>query len=142
MLIFGFLSLFVALANSVQSTLIEPDKTIYVLTETLSAFLCLEALFFLIVIEVVSIAFYTKDSLLFAIINKVIRIVACLTLISVALSINTLQSSNDNPLGTTSIYTLKNIDEFFDKNTFVEAMLIDKEKADAPNTPPNSPQTK
>lgn len=142
MLIFGLLTLFVALANSVQSTLLEPDKTIYVLTESLSALLCIEALLFLIAIEIISIAFYTKDSLLFAIINKVIRIAACLTLISIALSINTLQSNNDNPLGTTSIYTLTNIDEFFNKNNIVEAIFIDKEKAEAPNPPSNQPQNK
>lgn len=142
MLIYGFLTLFVALANTVQSTLIEPDKTIYVLTEVLSTFLCLEVLFFLIVIEVCSIALYAKDSLLFSILSKVIRILACLTLISFALSVNTMKSNTENPLGTTSIFTLSNIEEFFNKDTLIETLLIGDEKTSTPNPPLTPPANK
>ncbi|MDP2565872.1 hypothetical protein [Pseudoalteromonas marina] len=132
MLIFGFLILFVAVANSVQSTLYEPDKTIYVLTESLTPFLCVEALFFLIIFEVASVALYQKDSLLFSIIHKAIRIIACITLISIALSINTYKIQTPNALGTTSVFKLQDINEIFDKDTFLETVFLEK-KEDTPD---------
>ncbi len=135
MLIYGLLTLFVALANSVQASLLEPDKTIYVLTEVLSMLLCIEVFLFLIVCEVCSLAFYTKDSLLFALTSRIIRIFACLTLISIALSINPLQSNTENPLGTTSIYQLENVKELFNTETSTQLLLTDKENAIVVNPP-------
>lgn len=133
MLLFGFLTLFVSMLNSVQATLHEPDKTIYVLTESISPFLCLEVLIFLIVYELLTICFYHKDSLLVIIMNKLIRIFACIALISMAISTNPMKMNTENALGTKSILSIKDTDVLFDKKTLIETLKVADKKAE-PNT--------